>query len=188
MRRSLLLSLSGLALLATACARRESVPSASSGAAPEASAAARVGGASSTATPQSPPDGTPAPLNDFSCAIKQSGMPARVKAGAKPAATTLTVTNQGTRPWIVTMAGKPIERTVAISYRWFSNGSQVLEGDRALLASDLPPGATKTVDMPVKLPGTPGSYRIKFEPVQEQVSWFSDKGGCSQEMGVTVER
>lgn len=71
---------------------------------------------------------------------------------------------------------------VNLSYQWFREGdltSVALDGNRANLTQDLPPGESIDMEMYVKVPSEPGRYVLRISLVQEGVSWFYFKPEAS---------
>jgi acetolactate synthase-1/2/3 large subunit len=62
---------------------------------------------------------------------------------------------------------------VHISYRWF-RGEEVLEGDRSILPSALPPGAALPCRLTLRTPPHPDDYVLVITLVQEGVAWFDE--------------
>src|SRR2546428_21611 len=66
---------------------------------------------------------------------------------------------------------------VNLTYHWYDAAGNVVvwDGLRTSLA-----GTAKTaiaaVNAQVALPATPGTYKLRYEVVQEGVAWFSGKG------------
>lgn len=103
---------------------------------------------------------------------------------AAPAALGVTVTNTGTSTW-------PAAGTspVRLAYHWLRpDGSvAVWDGARApAFASDVAPGATVTVQLPVAAPPDLGPYTLRLDLVQEGVTWFSDQGVAPRDIGYVV--
>jgi len=63
----------------------------------------------------------------------------------------------------------------------------VWDGTRTLLPAPVAPGASITVNATVTLPATPGTYALKFDLVQEGVSWFSGQGVPAESISLTVQ-
>jgi hypothetical protein len=101
--------------------------------------------------------------------------PPSVRAGAT-LATPLTLTNTGVLAWRRTSPG-----AVHVSYHWecesggFRSDSD-REGTRTELPADVPPGGSIEVVVEARAPDAPGRYRLVWDLVQENVSWFSELG------------
>jgi hypothetical protein len=79
-----------------------------------------------------------------------------------------------------------------LSYHWErpDGGSATLsdfEGVRTDLPTDVPPGATVDVLGLVRGPILPGTYRLSWDLVQENVSWFSARGNPKAGRTILVE-
>lgn len=97
---------------------------------------------------------------------------------------TISVTNTSVRPWSATGA-----RPVYISYHWIQPVSRrvlILDGERTPLPHDLTPGETATVAAFVKIPPVTGTLLLQWDLVQEDVTWFSERGGAVAEVNVQV--
>jgi hypothetical protein len=76
---------------------------------------------------------------------------------------------------------------VNLSYHWYDAAGNVVEwnGLRTSLA-----GTARThiaaVNAQIAVPSTPGTYRLRYDIVQEGVAWFSDKGMQTPVKQVTV--
>jgi hypothetical protein len=76
---------------------------------------------------------------------------------------------------------------VNLSYHWYDAAGKVVEwnGLRTSLA-----GTARThiaaVNAQIAVPATPGTYRLRYDIVQEGVTWFSDKGMQTPVKQVTV--
>jgi hypothetical protein len=60
------------------------------------------------------------------------------------------------------------------------------EGRRTPLGDDVPPGGAARVVGVVRAPGVAGSYRLAWDLVQENVTWFSERGNATAEQPVEV--
>ncbi len=67
---------------------------------------------------------------------------------------------------------------VFLSYHWIDSRGRyaVYDGLRTLLPNDVPPGSRVDVDLRVRFPQQPGNYILEISPLQEDVTWFHDKG------------
>jgi len=81
------------------------------------------------------------------------------------------------------------EHVVYLSYHWTdatTGETQVFEGARTPFPQDVPPGGEITVDAKIVAPPRTGSYVLRWDLVQEDVTWFSLYGdrGVSQQVEV----
>jgi hypothetical protein len=60
------------------------------------------------------------------------------------------------------------------------------EGVRTTLPEDVPPGATCRVSAVVRGPAAPGTYRLRWDLVQEGVTWFGEQGNPTPAQQVEV--
>ena len=79
---------------------------------------------------------------------------------------------------------------IAVGNRWLQeDGKLVTEMDgRIGISKDLRPGEEVEVPLTISAPTTPGNYVLEVDLVQEQVSWFHDKGSPTAKTEVTVVR
>jgi len=56
------------------------------------------------------------------------------------------------------------------------------------LAKDLRPNEETEVSLAITAPTNPGNYVLDVDMVQEQVSWFHDKGSPTARTNITVVR
>jgi hypothetical protein len=84
----------------------------------------------------------------------------------------ITVTNTGNFTWPAGGAN-PVD----LSYHWIDGAGRTViwDGLRTLLATDLAPGASTTLQAAIKFPSGTGTYTLKWDMVEEGVSWFSGK-------------
>jgi len=136
------------------------------------------------AEPASLPPAGPS-LTDFACALSTGSIPSEMKVGSVTKVE-VSVTNKSSAKWFAFLSGRSGINAVNIAYRWFKDGKQVIEGDRAMLQADLNPGASAKVELGITAPNTPGSYVLQIEPVQEAVHWFTEVGGCKVSVPVRV--
>ncbi|HEY8655296.1 MAG TPA: S8 family serine peptidase [Candidatus Limnocylindria bacterium] len=92
------------------------------------------------------------------------------------------LTNTGTRTWSAGGAAP-----VHLSYHWLTPaGAMVVwDGARAALPSDLGPGQSVVVALPVVAPA-PGSYLLRLDLVEEGVAWFSGQGVPTRDVAINV--
>ena len=79
---------------------------------------------------------------------------------------------------------------LAAGNRWLkSDGSLLTNMDgRYGIGKDLKPGEETEVPLAITAPKDPGEYILEVDLVQEQVSWFSEKGSPTAKTKVTVVR
>jgi len=95
----------------------------------------------------------------------------------------VSVTNTGTRTWSA-FGATPVH----LSYHWLTTaGTMVVwDGARASLPSDLGPGQSATVALPVTAPSAAGSYLLRLDLVEEGVAWFSGQGVPTRDVPINV--
>ncbi len=59
-------------------------------------------------------------------------------------------------------------------------------GRRTDLAADVQPGEIFTSEVTVRAPLKPGAYVLQLDAVRESIAWFSDRGGETWEIPITV--
>lgn len=131
---------------------------------------------------------TALPDSAFSAALTPSDPPASMRAGEKQTVT-VRVKNASQVTWPA--EGLPDGKfSITLRDRWLStDGLKVindLDGGTSL-TDDLLPGSE--VDLPLKVtaPKEKGNYILEFDMVQEQVSFFHDKGSTPARVNVKVE-
>jgi hypothetical protein len=79
---------------------------------------------------------------------------------------------------------------IATGNRWLkADGTMYNDSDgRHGIGKDLKPGEETEVPLLVTAPKEPGEYILEVDLIQEQVSWFSDKGSPTARANVTVVR
>jgi hypothetical protein len=99
----------------------------------------------------------------------------------------VTLRNTGTLTW--TTQG---EHPVRLGSHWVESGSTVsqadFEGIRTDLPVDVPPGGVIDIEALVRGPAEPGDYRLRWDLVQEGVTWFSERGNATPEVPIEVLR
>jgi hypothetical protein len=94
---------------------------------------------------------------------------------------TVTNTGQGTFP---TTSSYPVN----LGYHWYNSAgvAVVWDGARTKLPADLASGQSVSLNATVAAPTEPGTYSLRFDLVQEGVSWFSLKGAIATNFTVNV--
>jgi len=133
------------------------------------------------------PDDTPTGVSvDFKAAYN-------VPVGGVLSAPVFTAGQTVTVPVIVTNSGNGVFPTnssfpVNLGYHWYDSAGRavVWDGARTKLPADLGPGQSVTLQATVAAPADPGTYSLRFDLVQEGVSWFSLKGSAPTDFTVNV--
>lgn len=101
----------------------------------------------------------------------QFGDPEAVALGADRLRVEAILRNRSERAW-------PAAGPVRLAYQILDpeSGALLLEGERANLPADLPPGGEARAGIAVQLPPENGAYRILISPVEEDVAWFFQRG------------
>jgi len=78
---------------------------------------------------------------------------------------------------------------VTLSYHWLNTSGQtvVWDGLRTKLPADVPAGQLTQVQASLAFPSAVGTYVLRWDLVQEGVSWFSGKGVRMPEQTVSVQ-
>ena len=151
------------------------------------------GTADTAATPA--PGRTPGPLPDaaFKAQLSLPDPPAKLRAGQKEVVQ-VHIKNASDVFWWA-RGGEINERNdnffyIAAGNRWLkADGTLHADSDgRYGISKDLKPGEETEVPLLVTAPQEPGDYTLEVDLVQEQVSWFSDKGSPTARAKVTVVR
>jgi hypothetical protein len=115
-------------------------------------------------------------------ATYQPGAATFALSGAQ-AAVPITITNSSNFTWSPAGAN-PIN----LSYHWINAGGtvRVWEGLRTKLPADLAPGQSVTLQAQVAFPNAESGYTLRWDLVQEGVTWFSGKGVRPFDQAVVV--
>lgn len=131
-----------------------------------------VGYAAVLVTRASVPVSDAQPIKNPSYRIDTFKMPTRISAGAAMRLNVL-IHNTGAEIWPADGTLR-LDRFVNLSYRWFDlNGRVVLEGDRVPFPEAIRPGDMARFSIVIKVPTSPGKYKLAIGPVQEGVRWFA---------------
>jgi hypothetical protein len=118
---------------------------------------------------------------DYTLAERRLLMPA---GGVRQVA--VSVRNAGTLTW--PHAGRD---AVALSYHWQSADAGAprlhFDGLRTRLPADVAPGGEVRVLGVVQAPAKPGAYRLRWDLVRENVTWFSMRGNPTADQDVVVQ-
>ena len=99
--------------------------------------------------------------------------------------TTVPIALQNTSNFTWSAAGS---NPVTLSYHWSNGAGQtvVWDGLRTKLAGDVPAGNITQLQANLRYPSAPGTYTLRWDLVQEGVSWFSGKGVATANQTVSV--
>ena len=129
-----------------------------------------------------PPDPTPIGVGlDFHASYRPGAVPPIGIGQTVSVPVSVTNTGQGSFP---TLTSTPVD----LGYHWFDQTGKavVWDGLRTKLPADLTTGQTVTLPAQVQSPPDPGSYTLRFDLVQEGVTWFSGRGVPTGNVAVTV--
>jgi hypothetical protein len=94
----------------------------------------------------------------------------------------VSVTNTGALTWTATGA-----TAFHLSYHWYKGTLlDTYNGERTVLPHDIIPGETVLLQANLKAPSTPGTYVLKWDMVEEAVTWFSGQGVPTADEGASV--
>jgi hypothetical protein len=121
----------------------------------------------------------------FRAEYTSEGGPLAVRAG-QALTVPLRLRNTGTLPWKSGGA-----RPVRLGCHWYPAGRVLTVGDyegtRTDLPADVPPGSALELIATVRSPELPGTYRLRWDLVEEHVTWFSERGIPMPAQSVIVE-
>src|SRR3989441_7507083 len=105
----------------------------------------------------------------FGAGYGADNMPASITNGAT-FPVTMTLTNTGVRAWPASGS-----QPVRLSYHIYDSSGRLTwwAASRGYLPTDVPAGASVTVNIVPQAPGGNGTYSLRWDMVQEGVGWFS---------------
>jgi subtilisin family serine protease len=120
------------------------------------------------------------PTGVFGAVYDPSGAPRMIAAGAS-ANVLVKLTNTSAFAW---GANGPLR----LSYHWIDSAGKtaVWDGLRTAVPALLPINGSMTLPTQVRAPNTPGSYKLRFDVVDEGVTWFSGTGVRTGDVAVAV--
>lgn len=129
--------------------------------------------------PAQPAKPTSLTLDAMRAAIEPLDVPASLGAG-QTAVVRARVTNLSSVVW-------PAGQLIRLGNHWRRGEEAVRWNDgRTDIPSDIAPGDSVEMHVPVAAPDEPGSYELELDLVQEAVSWFAEAGGTSVRVPVSV--
>src|SRR2546428_405831 len=107
-------------------------------------------------------------------------------AGTAGSRTTASITLGNTSNFTWPSAGP---NPVTLSYHWINSAGKtvVWDGLRTKLPQDVPAGTLMQLQTDLAFPTAPGTYTLRWDLVQEGISWFSGKGVRMPEQTVSVD-
>jgi hypothetical protein len=107
-------------------------------------------------------------------------------AGMASTRTTVPITLGNTSNFTWPAAGP---NPVTLSYHWIDSAGQtvVWDGLRTKLATDVPAGQLAQLQVDLAFPSASDTYTLRWDLVQEGISWFSGKGVRMAEQTVSVQ-
>jgi len=93
----------------------------------------------------------------------------------------VTVTNTGSLTWGANSAFR-------LAYHWYNGATVVVwDGLRTVLPQSVGPGQSLALTANLQAPATAGTYTLKWDLVQDGVTWFSSQGVATGTQTVTVQ-
>jgi len=94
----------------------------------------------------------------------------------------VTVTNTGSLTW-------GANSLFRLAYHWATSGGSIIvwDGLRTVLPQSVGPGQSLTLTASLQAPATAGTYTLKWDLVQDGVTWFSSPGVATGNQTVTVQ-
>ena len=129
-----------------------------------------------------PPDPTPIGVGlDFHAGYQVGALPTIGIGQTVSVPVTITNTGQGIFP---TLTSQPVD----LGYHWYDLSGKTVawDGLRTKLPADLAKGQTVMLAAQVQSPPDAGSYSLRFDLVQEGVTWFSGRGVPTGNVAATV--
>jgi len=140
---------------------------------------------------QTPNEPVALPNNGFKAELTLIEPPAKLRSGQKE---TIRVKIKNASEVMWWSRGAPTNTRpdnkfyIAAGDRWLkSDGSLLTNMDgRYGIGKDLKPGEETEIPLLITAPTDPGEYNLEVDLVQEQVTWFSEKGSPTAKAKVTV--
>ena len=133
------------------------------------------------------PDPLGRTLGIFSAEVSVLQCPTTIKVGQRTTVR-VKVKNTSGAVWPANQNQSGLHQ-VTLGNKWLESGRIVINDDgRTPLPGDLAPGAEIQLELRIRAPEKTGMYTLMLDLVQEQVSWFYEKGSTPAEVSVTVER
>lgn len=125
-------------------------------------------------------------LPSFASSIVAENAPQVLRPG-ESVRVKIRITNTSDRVWSAE-GGEAGEYRVTASSRWLGGAPALArEAGRGMLSSDVRPGETAEIWVPLEAPASPGPYTLILSMVQERVAWFCDVGGGETRLSILVK-
>ncbi|HVF56291.1 MAG TPA: hypothetical protein VM934_09080 [Pyrinomonadaceae bacterium] len=129
------------------------------------------------------------PESGFKASLTIADPPTKLRAG-QTQLVEVRVKNASPNAWPA-LGADDARYAITLRNRWLEAGG----GDKvvndidggASLPNDLGPGAEAVIPLKITAPKKPGEYVLEFDMVQEQVTFFRDKGSETAKVNVRVE-
>ena len=138
--------------------------------------------------PGQPPPGFTQDLANYNAGLYRSAVveyrgPTRLWADDL-VETLVVVENRGTQSW-KTVGPYPI----FLGYHWWAANGDLVEwnGARTSLEHGIKPGEAAALQVRLITPREPGDYVLEWDLVHDRRAWFSDRGGITLRLDVSVE-
>ncbi|HEX7177496.1 MAG TPA: hypothetical protein VF240_19715 [Pyrinomonadaceae bacterium] len=144
-----------------------------------------AGAAAGTTAPTAP---GPLPDEGYRAQITLLDAPARMRAGQKQTIN-VNVRNTSNVTWIAPHDQEGNKYVIAVMNSWLQpDGTLATNMDgRYGVQRDLAPGEEAELPLVITAPKNPGDYILELDMVQEQVTFFKDKGSQPLRVNVKVE-
>ena len=129
----------------------------------------------------------PLPEGAYKADISVLNPPMTLKAGSL---TNIKVKVKNTGNSIWPALGQPNGRfAINLGDHWLDKTGKILEGDvdRASLPFDIKPGEDTVLVISLKAPAVSGDYILEYDMVQENVTWFKERGSKTVATSVRVD-
>jgi hypothetical protein len=132
----------------------------------------------------------PLPAEGYRAALSLVEQPGQMRAGESKTVQ-VRVKNVSPVAWKVRGGGGDNRYYIAVGNRWFrADGTTLITSmdGRIGLPENLAPNQETTAALLIRAPQEPGEYVLDLDLVQEQVTWFHDRGSETVKTKVTVVR
>ena len=133
----------------------------------------------------------PLPESGYRAALSLPNPPTRLRAGQRETLI-VRVLNASDTNWPALGEREGDSRfVITLRNRWLNGANNSVANDMDgghVIPEDVRPGEEVELPITITAPAQPGEYVLEFDMVQEQVTWFRDKGSEPLRLRVQVER